>query len=1839
MKLDFKRFLSSVLAFIMIVSSFAFNGTLAYADEEPQPDMAITDLSVEGTPTEEPVFINLGTPESPALLGAEARASATVMWDSTTTAATNADIVFGLSALDIAKTLAISSDRAVSFADINGGAALASKTGLLISSNGVTITPTQSGELTLYVAREDNSDGTFTVTPSDDSGAKSGTAVNRKTANATPTTMTVTKDVKYTLATSDSNVGLFGLKLVYDDASEPPVTSYANVTVTQDDENGTFTLTGESGKVLNATTPSATAADEAFAVGGTKYALSITAPEGKEVDTVTATGATLSGSGSSYTVTVDEATVTITITYKTAVAVEYSAVNVTNTGSNGTFAITDSEGNTVTEYAQLTPGATYTITVTPNSGFEVAGVENATATENANVYTFTAAAANGSVDLTITYNEVVVETTPIAEAINFSDVPTSAPTSATVYGDKKLKVYPDTKRTSLNVSNISLTYDGTTYSYNDATTYSATTGVNFSGGLNATGRRVDVKLAEAGDIIVIANNPGTTDRYVAIDTVSEANANTTNKGAVPKSSSAVYVRKNLPAGEYSVYSTGSGLNIAFIGTTSSFATFEETPVEATQIDVPVSVSYTGEGIPTFTITATPSTVTTERPVVTKESVGTTGTTLSLWDDTEYTIEVSGLGSTFNAATVDPTKLTPVSTSKITVTVTDASVEPPTPTGNKVYVFGTNGGSDTGVTYVTTKGTTADGIIDTSTVNTTATTYFQVRSNQSTKRYIAIKANAGETIKVTNGSNNAAAIYSDITLATKVSETIAKNSTGEYVVSTTGTYYLSSDVDSGNANISKIEIVGSADPITVTLTQTGATGTVKIGDNEVTDTLELAQGATYPVVITAPAGYKIDTVSDNLTPTATVGTYSYTAPATATDTITVTYTAIPKYTLTIVNNAPEGTTPTVTVTGNGSALTLTDNKVDVEEGTAIVVNATLAGYTTSISEKTFTMTADKTVTISYTEIVEPTANSWTAGETVPSWLSLSSTSTSNNPNAITFEDGTAFATTDKVVKIARDKNTSTGTFTFTAPAGAHVKIYVAANSNNTGAIAISDSTGASVRVDSTTVDAKKSTSANVVEADLTNGGTYTVTLSKGDSNGYNLFKVVLEGEMQPFTVAGKVTDVDDVAISGATVTASTGVSVTTDANGAYSFADPFDAPVTLTITATGYVGKVLGPISATTANADAQLSVEGEYTATVNVKDGSTNIDGATVTATRATGEVLATATTDSTGVVTFDGLKGNVVIKVTKDGYSTYTETLEGTATSYTVNASITNKITVKFLMEDGSEKPQAAISFFKGLIEKENLSGSNLPSFNAGSISTATGSVTFEAQPGDVYSFRSTATNVYKWQAYKNENGTIENDSKERIAFVNGFASAYVSGATSRRFFTYTVPADAKPGSTYGIIFTAGAGAKTADIDAEAGEAIKLNGQYTIGYGSYGYGDDKIGTNAGLVSGDKPYALTEAEVNSYKNRYSAREHMNFILARPTMDDFCSQGAADTTYNVIANDASKYRIVNNNLYAILDSSIAPATVTDPDTGVDTDITKSFLQFKLNVPGKDEVDVVIDATTRGKFYTINVNPADGGTPEGWSTITGASGKQKYTLKTGYTYVIQDADGDSNRTYIKSIRIFNNDNVFSTTATSDTVGTTTVNYTDMDPESEYNNFKSYSVGTVADVKSNNPALASALGLDSISDTTLNIYRVVARINVPASAESAEQYVSSLDSVGFDVYDSAVYNAEEESRKSETTATHVNKVTATSIDTLGTISFTQTNSCVVDPSYDLAGVNYQKIPADKINHGSIGSANLADVYVQTYIATNTSLTLVPFSVMNEASAYSNIPIAEKNIAKVVG
>lgn len=439
---------------------------------------------------------------------------------------------------------------------------------------------------------------------------------------------------------------------------------------------------------------------------------------------------------------------------------------------------------------------------------------------------------------------------------------------------------------------------------------------------------------------------------------------------------------------------------------------------------------------------------------------------------------------------------------------------------------------------------------------------------------------------------------------------------------------------------------------------------------------------------------------------------------------------------------------------------------------------------------------------------------------------------------------------------------------------------------------------------------------------------------------------------------------------------------------------------------------------------------------------------------------------------------------------------------------------------------------------------------------------------PGTRFKFKSTSRNTYKWVARRA--GVLDQEGESDYSFKFKEDIGILSGSSGNtRYFVYTVPSNAQAGTEYGVQFTAAE--KISSVDIKRNKNSYGNKDLKpLEFGQYGFGGNKAAGCGNDARDFTSYSFEYAGLSDYNSGYSSDVY-NTVLEK------------------VGNDTSSVG-KNTNEYGILNGS--------------SEGKKTYIRFKIADDVQNTADpgagvnVVIDKTGNIALYEVNPDSDYQHTGEAIKDSSGTtgSGKSTYPVAAGKTYEIV-ASGTTGTVYVKSIRLLNPNNIFSSLNTG------------LEKEEEAQGIGTYDKvdQAIKDVLEN----ASADKVPTAEDT---VFRIIGEIkfekNNATSIDAVRTALNEIKAVGYDVYDGTEYEnaltniGESSSKKFNESLRNVyNEKAPTKLDT---IAFTDTANTAVD--YDQTKTNVNKGDTDPAN--SKGS-----VFVQTFIATNRSLVLVPW------------------------
>lgn len=473
--------------------------------------------------------------------------------------------------------------------DIWGGSTISGQAAFKLASRGdsFTFTPTKNGSLTLYIARDNNTGNTCTISGGD---VNVNTASNgRKTDNAASTTINVVAGTTYTVTANATGECLFALDFVAEGGSGDE-TKYANATVS---------VTGVDGVSESDITIEPAKTESGYVVG-TEYTVSSA--------NYNVTGVTVDGTGetsgtNTFKVAEDTTTITVTVASKTVDPDPVTSVEQTITISG-----TSTTGVKITNSADATDThtitATGTLTLKPNATYNV---EPVTSTDTVSIVNFTTTEANGTTAIEVNAKAAVAAKTvdsAVGTVSLFANLTASADNEKISDGDVIADYF------TISGSNV-------VKRLTSGKVDKIQTGSGASGNLRFTTTvplKVTVPFASTG----ASNESDLAIRKVG-STENVAYMTVTGTTAVN------LVVDELPAGEYEIYSPSTAR-----GTRLFTVTFDE-PVQNTGITQTFDITVTGETtVPAVTIKKA-----SDDSIV--GTVDATNNTLNLDQSTIYTV--------------------------------------------------------------------------------------------------------------------------------------------------------------------------------------------------------------------------------------------------------------------------------------------------------------------------------------------------------------------------------------------------------------------------------------------------------------------------------------------------------------------------------------------------------------------------------------------------------------------------------------------------------------------------------------------------------------------------------------------------------------------------------------------------------------------------------------------------------------------------------------------------------------------------------------------------------------------------------------------------------------------------------------------------------------------------------------------------------------------------------------------------------------------------------------------------------------------------------------------------
>ncbi len=594
--------------------------------------------------------------------------------------------------------------------------------------------------------------------------------------------------------------------------------------------------------------------------------------------------------------------------------------------------------------------------------------------------------------------------------------------------------------------------------------------------------------------------------------------------------------------------------------------------------------------------------------------------------------------------------------------------------------------------------------------------------------------------------------------------------------------------------------------------------------------------------------------------------------------------------------------------------------------------------------------------------------------------------------------------------------------------------------------------------------------------------------------------------------------------------------------------------------------------------------------------------------------IKATNNTSKEVTVTLkDGLTFVVPANATADSPITVNDVPEG---SYTLSAPGCTITGADITVSDTSKAFDITIDESKNVTVKFEMSDATKPDDNititpasgkAQTISKNNGTpVTFDdVAPGTVFTIESTAKNVWKWVAKTDK--AVETNTYKWDTYAD--SRKYIKYDTDH--LTYTLP-DAESIDTsaeYGITFTASSDMATA---AKETDSLYVKTEASpLSFGQYAFGDSKALDACG--------------------RSWARNYVKYKLTPLSLSDFNSKRTA-RYYNSLPDDPEGR--TNNNRTKEIDNAYAALSQNTVPGGNAANAT-NYIEFtidsnaKNNAEPEGELTIQIDRDNGIDLY--DMTSGNGTKVNASAYIANTEGtkvsKQEFPVKAGKTYRIvasgytytksgdakwgenevltEEPSGADKATtsatvYVKSIRMFNPNNIFDGVQDEETLVAPT------------------NVGKWSEINGEESALKKAL-TDATTDiagvdANATVFRIIGMLDLAGingldassdiTRDDLENAVANITSVGYDVYEKTDYEQADTQgiyyHEGVHTSTHQPKIK-------GSIEITD----VVNTGYDLDGTE-----EDPHVTGTIDPEKLsAKVFTQTFYATTESLTLVPW------------------------
>lgn len=360
------------------------------------------------------------------------------------------------------------------------------------------------------------------------------------------------------------------------------------------------------------------------------------------------------------------------------------------------------------------------------------------------------------------------------------------------------------------------------------------------------------------------------------------------------------------------------------------------------------------------------------------------------------------------------------------------------------------------------------------------------------------------------------------------------------------------------------------------------------------------------------------------------------------------------------------------------------------------------------------------------------------------------------------------------------------------------------------------------------------------------------------------------------------------------------------------------------------------------------------------------------------GTVSGTNNIDEAVTLTFTGKTSGKSFTVDAAASGTFTQEVTGvTPDTYTITAKGTSDQSYKVTGDtepvidtDGFVVSDLVIDAYTAVTLV--LNNPQKQSITVDGTSNAAATSSYEAEPGTTYTFAVSSSKINVWSV-------TSDDSTVDCGYL-----VCVNGKTNKHF-EYTIPANAKSGTTYTVTFdnsTTSKDESSHDVDYPE-----------VGYGQYGFGGEKI-----------------YKCGNFGDDSNARKNFNYLLRVPTAADFNNSQIAAGNKN---EDGWGQEHINSDI----NDSTGTLYSLGNQFGLLENANGGYVKFKINVNGGNVYCKLDYSGTAVTFY----DETDKKNVE----ILGTDGTKKiYDVKDGHTYSLTS----SGSTIMKSVRLLNPDNMF-------------------------------------------------------------------------------------------------------------------------------------------------------------------------------------------------------------------